>query len=305
MNISKITLGTVQIGMNYGIANVDGKPEFNSAINLLKYAWNNGINTFDTSPSYGNCEEVIGSFINSEIKEKENLIIVSKVPKIEDLEKISYENLLTIIKKHVNDSLKALHIEKFPFYLIHDSQALFLNNGIIVQCLEEIKKEGLIENIGISIYTPEEVEISLTFKEINSIQVPINIFDHRLINTGLLKSLKKQNYTIFARSIYLQGLFFLSPKNLPKNLEIAREPLIKLQKISKDYSIDITKLALLFIRDLPEINSVVIGAEKIEQIKQNLEISSETPLEDEIYNRITEEFSELSENIINPSLWNK
>ena len=110
---------------------------------------------------------------------------------------------------------------------------------------------------------------------------------------------------IFARSIYLQGLFFLSVDNLPKSLEVAKKPINTLQEISKENNIDIASLALLFIRDLSEIDSIVIGAEKIGQIEQNLEILRKSPLNDEISKQIKEEFSELSEKVINPRLWDK
>ena len=93
MNISKITLCTVQIAMNYGIANEIGKPDFNSSINLLKYAWNNGINTFDTSPKYGNSEEIIGSFVSTQLDSDEYLSIVSKLPKINKIEEMSRNTL--------------------------------------------------------------------------------------------------------------------------------------------------------------------------------------------------------------------
>ena len=50
MIISKITLGTAQLGMNYGITNVNGKLDYNAALKILNYAWKNGINTFNTAP---------------------------------------------------------------------------------------------------------------------------------------------------------------------------------------------------------------------------------------------------------------
>ena len=110
---------------------------------------------------------------------------------------------------------------------------MFINNGLVIECLNQIKKEGLIDNFGISVYNPEDVNASLDYKEINVIQVPINIFDHRLINSGLLKKLKGKNYIILARSIYLQGLFFILPEKLPKNLQVAKDPLLKLEKFKR------------------------------------------------------------------------
>lgn len=306
MFLSKLTLGTAQLGLNYGVANTSGKPDFNTSLRILQYSWDNGINAFDTAPSYGNSEKIINSFISSNISNNlESLVIISKLPKVEDKSDLKFDHLYTIIKKTIIQSLNTLKIDKFPFYLIHHAPDIFLKDGIIVECLHQIKKEGLIDRIGVSIYKPEEAEASLKFREIDVIQVPINMFDHRLIKTGLLKKLKEKKYTIFARSIYLQGLFFKSTKNLPRNLEIAKNFLLRLQRLSTEHKIDIAKLALLFIRDRPEIDSIIIGAEKVEQVADNINILKEKPLDHDLQQQIFEEFSDISEKIINPSLWNK
>ncbi len=209
------------------------------------------------------------------------------------------------IRHQINQSLKNLKSKNISFYLIHNASDIFLKDGIVIDCLDHIKNEGLINHIGISVYHPDEVKAALNFKEIDSIQIPINIFDQRCIKTNLLKELSKKNYKIFARSIFLQGLFFINPKNLPINLELAKKPLKKIKKISNQYQISIAKLAFLFIRDIPEITSLVVGAEKVEQIKENLEMLKEPPIPRELSKLIMEEFEDLPEKITNPSMWNK
>ena len=304
MKISKITLGTAQLGSYYGIANVYGKPDYNSSIKILNFAWKNGITSFDTSPSYGNSEEIIGSFIKTKTgTDVNNLVIISKLPVVKLEKKISFDIVYNFIKEYIIQSLINLKIKKIPIYLLHHAPDIYLQDGLVIECLSQLRNEGLIDRIGISIYNPEDVEASLKFKEMSVIQIPINIFDHRLIKTGLIKKLKKQEYIILARSIYLQGLFFMSPKKLPKNLKNAEKPLLKIKNLSNEYKIEIAKLAFLFVRDLPGITSLVTGVENLKQIKENISFLREKPLSSELRERIYEEFSELSEEIINPSLW--
>ncbi len=305
MPISKISLGTAQLGMEYGIANVDGKPDFSIAINILDYSWKNGINSFDTSPLYGNSEEIIGSFISSRIKRKKNLTIISKLPSVDKKLDFTYNNLYNYIVKKIKKSLNKLKLNCIPIYLLHHAPDIYIKDGLVIKCLNQIKKEGLIKQIGISTYNLKEVKETLKFREIDVIQLPLNIFDQRLIKSGLLKKLNKYGYSIFARSIYLQGLFFLSPEKLPDYLKITKQPLIKLRDLAKEYSIDIAKLAFLYVRDLPEITSLVIGAENINQLANNLKYLDEKPLSSELSKIIIEEFSDQSDKIINPSLWNK
>jgi len=305
MLISKITLGTAQLGMDYGIANISGKLDFSVAFNILDYSWKNGINTYDTSPLYGNSEEIIGSFLSSRIKEKKNLTVISKLSTVDKKLDPTFGNYYKYIKKMIKKSLNNLKIKSIPIYLLHHAPDIYIKDGLVIKCLNQIKKEGLIKQIGISIYNLKEVKEALKFREIDVIQLPLNIFDHRLIKSGLLKKLNKYGYSIFARSIYLQGLFFLSPEKLPDYLKIAKQPLLKLRDLAKEYSIDIAKLAFLYVRDLPEITSLVIGAENINQLANNLKYLDDKPLSSKLSNIITEEFSDLSDKIINPSLWNK
>jgi aryl-alcohol dehydrogenase-like predicted oxidoreductase len=304
LKISKVTLGTAQLGMNYGIANIKGKPDFNTSINILKYSWDHGINAFDTAPFYGNSEKIIGSFISSKIKNKtEDLVVISKLPKIQMNLKLSFENLYNYVKNQINLSLRNLNLSKIPIYLLHGAKDILLKDGLVIECLTQIKSEGLIDKFGISGYNPEDVESSLEFKEIDVIQIPLNIFDHRLIKTGLLKKLKEKRYLIFARSIFLQGILFIPPEKLPKNLDIAKRYLILLNNLSKEFKISIPQLAFLFVKNIPEITSLIIGSEKIEQIAQNIKFLKDKPLLEDIYGRIIEEFNDIPENIINPTLW--
>lgn len=306
LRISKLTLGTAQLGMNYGIANITGKPDLDTAKKILKFSWKNGINTFDTSPAYGNSEKIIGSFIATVISDQiDNIIIISKLPRINRNEDRSKNDIYNIIKNQLKSSLKDLNLQKMPIYLLHHAPDIFFKNGLIIECLNNLKDEGLIGRIGISIYNQDEAEEALKFKEIDVIQVPINIFDQRLIRSRFLKRIKNRSYFIFARSIFLQGLFFIKPNNLPVNLKIATDLLIKLRHLSEKFNVDIAKLAFLFVRDLPQITSIVVGAETASQVGINLNLLNEKPLSIELNKIITEEFAEISEKIINPSFWNK
>lgn len=305
MLISKITLGTAQLGMNYGIANKSGKPDFNVAVNILEYSLKNGIDTYDTSPLYGNSEEIIGSFVSLKVKERKNLTIISKLSKIDMKSDFNFKNLYNYIKEKVKQSLNKLKLKCIPIYLLHHAPDIYFKDGIVIDCLNQLKDEGFIKNIGISIYNLKEAKIALTFKELNVIQMPLNIFDQRLVKTGILEKFKKRKFLIFARSIYLQGLFFVSPDNLSNNLKIAKHPIIKLNQLAKQYNLSVAELAFLYVRDMTEISSIVVGAEETHQIAKNLSYLNLKPLSLDLRNRIKDDFYEIPEKILNPSLWDK
>ena len=106
------------------------------------------------------------------------------------------------------------------------------------------------------------------------------------------------------RSVFLQGLFFLDPYNLPTKVEKAKKYLIELNKISNDYSIPIPNLALSFVNRQKYISSIIIGVENSEQLSQNIEWSNSI-LSEKIEKIILEKFSNVPESINNPLEWIK
>ena len=60
VSISELSLGTVQLGVSYGINNQSGKPDRTQAFGILDTALTNGISALDTAAAYGDSEQVIG-----------------------------------------------------------------------------------------------------------------------------------------------------------------------------------------------------------------------------------------------------
>ncbi|MDF1875753.1 aldo/keto reductase, partial [Sulfurimonas sp. SAG-AH-194-I05] len=58
--LSKLSLGTVQFGLDYGISNNSGQPSQKDVDNIVQYVYDNNINCFDTAQAYGNSESVLG-----------------------------------------------------------------------------------------------------------------------------------------------------------------------------------------------------------------------------------------------------
>ena len=71
---SKLILGTVQFGLNYGINNTIGKMSEDKVFELLETAYDLGIRTLDTAEAYGNAHSVISNF-HKQSKKRFNIII--------------------------------------------------------------------------------------------------------------------------------------------------------------------------------------------------------------------------------------
>src|SRR3990167_5445705 len=92
-NISakKISLGTAQFGLDYGIANESGMIAKKEAFRILEYARESGINYLNTAYAYGDSERVIGDFLS---KSNAHFNIVSKMPEVKGMAVSSAEEYL-------------------------------------------------------------------------------------------------------------------------------------------------------------------------------------------------------------------
>jgi len=301
LKISKLSLGTAQLGMNYGVANKKGKLNKKNANNILELCVKKGINTFDSAIAYGESEKILGTFFKkAEIK---NPIVITKIPKIQCDSHSSFVDIYTVVKEFVISSSKRLGLSQITICLLHEPSDMISFDRKVVESLIKLKEEDLIRFIGVSIYNPKDVLEFFKTDSFDVIQVPINIFDLRLIKNGFLDRLDKKGVIVFGRSIFLQGLFFMDPYNLPSSLAIAKNPLIKLNKISLDSGISIAELAFSFVRDIPYVDSLVVGVETQKQLLDNINLIKSSPLSNKVRKKIFDEFSNQQEDLIDPSKW--
>ena len=64
---TKLILGTVQFGLNYGVNNQSGQVSKESVETILSLAGNKGIKILDTSSAYGASEKVLGEVLKENI----------------------------------------------------------------------------------------------------------------------------------------------------------------------------------------------------------------------------------------------
>jgi aryl-alcohol dehydrogenase-like predicted oxidoreductase len=126
-----------------------------------------------------------------------------------------------------------------------------------------------------------------------AVQLPINLFDLKMIKTGKIRDLRQRNITIFARSIFLQGLFFLDPEKITdlELIQYAKPYLIKLRDIAERSGMSLPQFAVSFIRDIPGISSLVLGAERPEQVLEDIRLLDTPMLNENIRDEAEKAFS--------------
>ena len=287
MGAEKIILGTVQLGLPYGINNSEGKPNLKQAFEILAFAKNSGVLTLDTAEAYGNAIKIIGKFhaLNSF-----RFQIISKFKYVTGLN----------IKLSVQKTLQALHIDQMFAYLLHNADQLLESE--VKEKLNELKSIELIKYAGVSVYSNEQFEKAIFADHIDVIQIPYNILDNNNLRGQLMAAAKKNGKIIHVRSVFLQGLFFMKLEKLPPKLIPLQKYLLEVHSICKKFDISVEEVALNYVMRNESIDGVLTGVESSKQLIKNLNaINTKIPDEiDDFINRIIVKETEL----LNPANWN-
>jgi aryl-alcohol dehydrogenase-like predicted oxidoreductase len=264
----KLALGTVQFGLDYGISNQQGQVSQNQVSDILQQAQALGIDTLDCAGAYGNSEKVLG-----ELNASESFKLISKIPA---LTKDQHS-----ITPFVEESLLNLHCSTLDTLLFHQADNL-LNHpekAKLYAQLALLKEQQQVNNIGVSVYSPEQLMPIIHHYPIDTAQVPINVFDQRFISTDIIELCTKKGVKLHARSLFLQGLLFIEHTQLPPYFKQYRDKLNAFDELAKYLSCTKLTLALaLLAQDLPEttahqtdfsvIEKMVVGVCNTEQLTE-------------------------------------
>jgi aryl-alcohol dehydrogenase-like predicted oxidoreductase len=297
--ISKMTLGTVQLGLDYGIANNEGKPDESKAFRIIESALENGINCLDTAAAYGDSEKVIGNYLHSGKRKRSDIIIVTKFK----LGQTKSSDIESVIIKSIERSLKNLNTDWIDILLAHDAKEVSLYPETITKVLEKLLSSGTIRMAGSSCYEFCDIEPVLDNTIFQAFQIPVNILDIRI--TRGVGADKLRNKLVFARSVFLQGLFFVDTQSLKGNLKEAGKYITALKNIAAEMDISVSELAVKYVRSLPYIDSLVIGADNPEQVIKNVKHIDSDPFPQEILNSIEKRLKGAPEWLFMPYLWDK
>ena len=289
--MTKLCLGTVQFGMNYGIQG-NGQPDLDKAVEILTNAYNAGIMTYDTASAYGSAEHVLNTFLSQPCIDRKNVRIISKTKSADS--------------QIINDaqcSLKNLGIDYLDGCLLHDADLVF--NADAVENLKQLKETGIAKEIGVSVYTPEQAEKCLDYDYVDIIQVPYNILDRRLDKADFFARAKETGLDVYVRSVLLQGLIMMNPNTLPAHMKFAEPYLRKYQNICDENGIGYFECAVGYVLEHPDIDYIVFGVDNLTQLNQYIDLYSDLGKSNRnIGDMFGSVFDNVEDKVIMPYLWN-
>jgi aryl-alcohol dehydrogenase-like predicted oxidoreductase len=268
-SISKIALGTVQFGLSYGVANVEGQLSSENVLAILSLAKQAGIDTLDTAIAYGESEACLGQVGVHDWR------VVSKLPPLPG----GCANVEAWVDESLTGSLQRLGMARLYGLLLHRSADLLGADGEELFCaLLRAKESDQVRKIGVSVYDPKELQIVTSRFEIDLVQAPYNVFDRRIQESGWLGRLRQSAIEVHVRSVFLQGLLLMPKIRRPEAFARWEHLFARWDNWLRETNTSALSSCLHFSLSQPEIDRVIVGVDSTNHLKEILTAAQERSL---------------------------
>lgn len=283
-----IAIGTANFGMQYGVANIDGRLSKKSVEEILALAKSRGVTCLDTANAYGESQKLLGEI---DVRDWRIISKISSVPP-------GCIDVAAYVRTQISLILDSLKVSEFDTVLVHNAKDLMSDIG--EQVFEEIQKaqsKGQVRKIGVSIYDPNDLELITNRFNLDLVQAPINVFDNRLQDSGWLDRLVSTGIEVHARSVFLQGVLL---SNNVQNNSFFKPWKSTFEKWNS--FCETTKNAPLMncikhVNSYDMVSNVVIGFDSAQNLSEVFDAFCEPP------QRISGIDFGVDDQLINPAIW--
>ena len=293
---ARLVLGTAQLGLAYGVANVTGLPDANTANGIVAAVWKHGVRFFDTAQAYGSSESALGQAF-AELGAGREARVVTKV----DLPPGRYE--AKALQRSVEASLARLGVPALWGLLLHREEVLDEWSGGLGRDLARLRDHGLVGHVGASVYTPDRALQALAHEELDVVQVPANVFDRRMERAGVFQQARDRGKTVFVRSLFLQGLALMPPEGAARAVPRAAEAVSSFARFCAERQVDRRRFALDYVVQMAPEALLIIGAESLAQASENCNLFGRPSLSPEVTAAWTARWPEDVGELVDPRRW--
>lgn len=255
MSMVELVLGTVQFGLNYGIAGRGEIVPQSEVREILDKAWNLGIRRLDTAPVYGNIEKTLKS-LTSDLP----FHIASKIPALPP--NLSVNKMRDWVRTSIyksQDNLGPLLSTLF----FHRCDDLLEKNGELIW---STANQALLDTniqLGVSCYSPSEVSILRQKFLMEVIQLPGNAFDQRIRTIE-----DNSNLVIYLRSVFLQGALLLTQQEVESKFTQGQAAMMSWREWCRERILSPLQAALGIVKGLPNVRYCIIGVNNVSQLEE-------------------------------------
>lgn len=293
----KFGLGGVAIGNGFKTITDE------QAHQTLEAAWDAGVRYFDTSPWYGLglSERRFGHFLHN--KNRQDYVLSTKVGRVltatENIPQTMWQNpspfdyrydySAEAVRRSIEDSLQRLGISRIDYAFIHDlspdhdqeyragttweDHFEIARTGAIPE-LEKMKKEGIIKawGLGVNTIAPILKTLEVAKPDVFLSAIQYSLVHHKDALERLLPAIEKSEAALINAAPFNAGLLAGQKRynysgEMPKDISERYE---KFLKVAENHQVSMVAASLQFALAPKAAGTVLAGASKPEQVKENM-----------------------------------
>ena len=298
--VSEVGLGCWQLGGDFG------PMEEARAAAILGEASACGIDFWDTADVYGNgeSERRIGRFLS---ESSARPVVATKVGRSADLYPDGYTK--EKVRASLAASARRLGVDTLDLVQLHCVPPAVLASGDMLTWMEDLREEGMLRHYGASVETAAEARTALDFPGLTSLQIIFNLFRQdpaddilplaqardvgiivrlplasgvlagRMTRSQAFASSDHRSYNrqgdAFSQGETFSGIPFETALDLVEGLR---------ERVPEGMSM--AGMAMRWILDHPAVTTVIAGASRPEQVRQNAAAAALAPLPESLHDEL-------------------
>lgn len=278
---SQVGLGTVELGLDYGIRTDDGhrKPNESAAIRLLHEALDHGIGFFDTAHAYGTSEEIIGKALSGR---RDAFTLATKIAPFPSAQ-LSAQDLRAHVDASIQASLSALRTDCIDLLMLHSATIELLQRiDPIAEALRQWQRRGCVRCLGASVYD-DAAAAALQCGAFDCLQIALNALDREAEQTTL-PAAAAQDVGIVLRSVLMKGILTPRYHSLPADMDPLRHAVHALDHLADSAGMSLTELAFRYSL---HCNAVVLtGTARSQELHDAIRFANQGPLDADLVTAI-------------------
>ena len=298
LQVSEISLGTVELGMDYGIP-VRGEhrqPSEAEATHLLNRALDLGINLIDTARAYGESEAIIGRALKSRRNE---YVLATKIGSL-SWEGYTSKKLRERVETSITELLRTLQTDIIDLLYIHNATSELIQCGEIVEIMQRAQQVGYVRFIGTTTYGEAAPLAALTDGRFDCVQVAYNLLD-RQFEERVLPLAKENDVGVVIRSVLLKGALTYRYAHLPEELRELREAVERVNSLCSAQGNNLPELAYRYVLAHPAVSTALVGTGRTHELQETVSFAGGGVISPELLDDLREIV--VSPDQLNPGTW--
>ncbi len=299
LRVSAVGLGTVELGMPYGIG-CPAPPPDDECIRLLRGAVEAGVRFIDTAAAYGRSEELVGrAFAGC----SDRPVIATKVSTrpAPDSPPLRGADLRAHLEASVARSRARLRCDRLDLLQFHGLEPAQLDDDLLAT-MDELQARGWVRYWGASTYGAAAPEAVARHPDrFAAVQVAYSLLD-RTLEESALPACRAAGLGLVFRSVLLKGVLSDRHRALPPHLEPLRRVAAQAAALAQQAGLSLPEVAIRFAVYSPYAHVALFGTASAAEVAENLRAAAAGPLPADLVAAVRALRVEPPE-LLNPATW--